>query len=58
MSLEYYIFCKEQYEGIILRLENIIENYNFNIDATNSEENIDKKQVIYVSQSCNKPTQN
>ena len=42
MSLEYYIFCRDKYEEIILNLENIIENYNIIIDVTNSEENLEQ----------------
>ena len=41
MSLEYYIFCKERYEEIILHLENVIESYDLIIDCTITEENLE-----------------
>ena len=41
MSCEYYIFCSEKYKEIILKLEDIIEDYELIIDYTNNEENLD-----------------
>jgi hypothetical protein len=41
MSSEYYIFCSEKYQEIILKLEDIIDSYELLIDYTNSEENLD-----------------
>jgi hypothetical protein len=41
MSLEYYIFCKDRYQEIILHLENVIESYDLIIDCTNTEEKLE-----------------
>ena len=41
MSLEYYMFCKEKYEEIILNLENIIDLYDLIIDYTIGEDKLD-----------------
>jgi len=41
MSLEYYIFCKNNYSKIISNLENIIDIYDSIINNTYSQENLD-----------------
>jgi hypothetical protein len=35
------MFCRERYDKIIFELENIIKNFNYLIDNTNLEENLD-----------------
>ena len=54
MSLEYYMFCKEKYEEIILNLENIIDTYDLIIDCTNEEETLNKDHYNIFQSEYNK----
>jgi len=46
MSLEYYLFCKKEYDIIISYLEGIIFRYKLMSDIKISESNIDFKHYI------------
>ena len=54
MSLEYYMFCKEKYEEIILNLENIIDSYDLIIDYTIGEDKLDFNHYTIFQPEHNK----